>query len=119
MTLLAHRCEKPDDDGRTDFEHLFSCNGWQGIWRNGPFDYHHYRSGAHEDLGVPAAMEKLMEGRTTLVVAHRLLVFKHGNIAEEGTHASLLRRKSGIYPSLFERQALELTKGIESEGLIG
>jgi ATP-binding cassette subfamily B protein len=77
---------------------------------------------------IQQAMERLMEGRTTLVVAHRLstvraldrlLVFEHGHIAEEGTHASLIRRKSGIYRGLFERQALELTKGITSEGLIG
>ena len=77
---------------------------------------------------IQEAMEKLMEGRTTLVVAHRLstvraldrlLVFKHGHIAEEGTHASLIRRESGIYRGLFERQALDLTKGIASEGLIG
>lgn len=70
---------------------------------------------------IQEAMERLMQGRTTLVVAHRLstvraldrlLVFDHGRIAEEGTHESLIRMKSGIYRGLFERQALELTKGM-------
>jgi ATP-binding cassette subfamily B protein len=39
-------------------------------------------------------------------------VFEHGRIAEEGTHASLIRLQGGIYRGLFERQALELTKGL-------
>ncbi len=47
-----------------------------------------------------------MQGRTTLVIAHRLstvraldrlLVFDHGRIVEEGDHASLVQRKNGIY----------------------
>jgi ATP-binding cassette subfamily B protein len=66
-------------------------------------------------------MERLMEGRTTLVIAHRLstvraldrlLVFDKGKIVEEGTHEQLIRRQNGIYRRLFERQALELTKGL-------
>jgi ATP-binding cassette subfamily B protein len=76
---------------------------------------------SESEMLIQQAMERLMLGRTTLVVAHRLstvrsldrlLVFDHGHIAEEGTHASLIRRKDGIYRGLFERQALELTKGI-------
>ncbi|MGZ9719081.1 ABC transporter ATP-binding protein [Rhizobium miluonense] len=83
---------------------------------------------SESEMLIQQAMERLMDGRTTLVVAHRLstvraldrlLVFEHGHIAEEGTHASLIRRSSGIYRGLFERQALELTKGITSEGLVG
>ncbi|TCR87801.1 ABC transporter ATP-binding protein [Rhizobium sp. BK376] len=78
---------------------------------------------SESEMLIQQAMERLMEGRTTLVIAHRLstvraldrlLVFEHGQIAEEGTHASLIRRKSGIYRGLFERQALELTRGIAS-----
>lgn len=62
-----------------------------------------------------------MVGRTTLVIAHRLstvraldrlLVFDRGRIVEEGDHASLIRLNGGIYRRLFERQALELTKGL-------
>ena len=62
-----------------------------------------------------------MVGRTTLVVAHRLstvraldrlLVMDHGRIIEEGSHDQLIRLKGGLYRRLFERQALELTKGL-------
>ena len=71
---------------------------------------------------IQEAMERLMEGRTAIVIAHRLstvrsmdrlLVFDHGTIAEEGTHDVLVRRENGIYRRLFERQALELAKGLE------
>ncbi len=76
---------------------------------------------SESEMLIQNAMERLMLGRTTLVVAHRLstvrsldrlLVFDHGKIAEEGTHASLIQKKGGIYRGLFERQALELTKGL-------
>ena len=70
---------------------------------------------------IQAAMERLMVGRTTLVIAHRLstvraldrlLVFDRGRIAEEGSHETLITLRGGIYRGLFERQALELTRGL-------
>ncbi|RUW29668.1 ABC transporter ATP-binding protein, partial [Mesorhizobium sp. M1E.F.Ca.ET.041.01.1.1] len=70
---------------------------------------------------IQKAMERLMVGRTTLVIAHRLstvraldrlLVFDRGRIVEEGSHDELIRLNGGIYRRLFERQALELTKGL-------
>jgi ATP-binding cassette subfamily B protein len=70
---------------------------------------------------VQEAMERLIEGRTTIVIAHRLstvrkldrlLVFENGRIVEEGTHEALVRKSDGIYRKLFERQALELTRGL-------
>lgn len=72
---------------------------------------------------IQQAMERLMEGRTTIVIAHRLstvqaldrlLVFDGGRIVEEGTHAELVAQHSGIYRRLFERQALGLLKGLEA-----
>jgi ATP-binding cassette subfamily B protein len=73
---------------------------------------------------IQEAMERLMEGRTTIVVAHRLstvrsldrlLVLERGHIVEEGDHDALIRIEHGLYRRLFERQALELTKGLQAQ----
>src|SRR6195952_399141 len=65
---------------------------------------------------IQQAMERLMKGRTSIVIAHRLstvrsldriLVFDRGEIVEQGTHAILTARPGGIYRGLFERQATE------------
>ncbi len=61
---------------------------------------------------VQAALETLMQGRTTLVIAHRLstvekadriVVLQKGEIVEIGTHAELLARK-GVYAQLHRIQ---------------
>jgi ATP-binding cassette, subfamily B, bacterial len=68
---------------------------------------------------IQQAMERLMKGRTSIVIAHRLstvrsldriLVFDRGEIVEQGTHASLAKRPGGIYRGLFERQVLEFDR---------
>jgi ATP-binding cassette, subfamily B, bacterial len=65
---------------------------------------------------IQQAMERLMNGRTSIVIAHRLstvrsldriLVFDRGEIVEQGTHAALTARTGGIYRCLFEHQATE------------
>jgi subfamily B ATP-binding cassette protein MsbA len=61
---------------------------------------------------VQAALEALMRGRTTIVIAHRLstvekadriVALEHGRIAETGTHRELLAR-GGIYDKLYRIQ---------------
>jgi ATP-binding cassette subfamily B protein len=68
---------------------------------------------------IQQAMERLMKGRTSIVIAHRLstvrsldriLVFDRGVIVEQGTHATLAARAGGIYRGLFERQATEFDR---------
>ncbi|MGA0564270.1 ABC transporter ATP-binding protein [Ancylobacter sp. VNQ12] len=63
---------------------------------------------------IQQAMERLMQGRTAIVIAHRLstvramdriLVFEHGRILEDGRHEELLARPGGRYRRLFERQS--------------
>ena len=64
------------------------------------------------ELKIQAAFGKLMEGRTTFIVAHRLstvreadviLVMKDGQIIEQGDHDSLLAQ-NGFYRHLYESQ---------------
>ncbi|WP_186043775.1 ABC transporter ATP-binding protein [Burkholderia gladioli] len=84
---------------------------------------------SESELLIQQAMERLMEGRTTIVVAHRLstvrsldrlLVLDRGRVIEEGDHDALIRIEGGVYRRLFERQALELAKGlIEQTGGYG
>ena len=70
---------------------------------------------------IQDAMERLMRGRTTLVIAHRLstvrtldriLVFDQGRIVEDGSHALLMQRKDGIYRRLVQRQAEGVADGL-------
>lgn len=66
-----------------------------------------------EDL-IQKALWNLMEGRTAIVVAHRLstvqkmdriIVMDKGKIVEEGSHKELLNNKSGVYAGLWARQS--------------
>jgi ATP-binding cassette subfamily B protein len=67
---------------------------------------------AESETLVQKALDKIMEGRTTLVIAHRLatvigadriLVLDHGRLVEEGTHQSLIGR-GGVYKRLADLQ---------------
>lgn len=78
---------------------------------------------------IQKGMEALMKGRTSFVIAHRLstirranriLVIEDGKIAEQGTHAELLRQR-GHYYRLYTQQfrhQLEVQYGVSDE-LIG
>ena len=64
---------------------------------------------AHTEQTIQAALERLMRGRTTFVIAHRLatvrdadliLVFQDGRIVERGRHAELLTA-GGLYYQLY------------------
>jgi len=68
--------------------------------------------GSTTEALVQDAGERVMEGRTAIVVAHRLstvrscdriLVFHHGEIREQGSHRELLA-KGGLYARLYQLQ---------------
>ena len=72
---------------------------------------------AQSEQMVQAALEQAMQGRTTLVIAHRLAtvqkadviwVLDHGRLVEQGTHAELIAR-GGLYASL---AALQFDDGV-------
>jgi ATP-binding cassette subfamily B protein len=62
---------------------------------------------------VQDALDRVMKGRTTIVIAHRLstvvdadkiIVMEAGRVVETGTHASLIRKKGGIYARFYALQ---------------
>ena len=74
------------------------------------------------ESSIQDALEHMMEGRTSIVIAHRLttilkadsiLVVKDGVIAEQGTHDELLA-KNGVYRELYETQFRKVIE-MESE----
>ncbi|WP_027422534.1 ABC transporter ATP-binding protein [Lachnobacterium bovis] len=66
------------------------------------------------EIKIQEAFEKLMDGRTTFIVAHRLatirsadiiLVMKNGSIIEKGNHKDLMKKR-GFYYNLYQSQFL-------------
>ncbi|HXF95793.1 MAG TPA: ABC transporter transmembrane domain-containing protein [Gemmatimonadales bacterium] len=70
---------------------------------------------------IEEAMERLLVGRTTLIIAHRLstvrradrlCVLDRGRLVEEGTHEALLGR-GGLYARLYQRQFRDAEAAVE------
>lgn len=68
---------------------------------------------AASEMQVQAALERLMEGRTTVIIAHRystvvkadrILVLQEGRIVQQGRHEELLRQRDGLYHHLMQHQ---------------
>jgi ATP-binding cassette subfamily B protein len=70
---------------------------------------------------IQQAMDRLMAGRTAIVIAHRfstvrtmdrILVFERGRVVEEGDHEALMTRAHGHYRRLFDRQVGGIVSGV-------
>lgn len=71
---------------------------------------------SHSEQLIQQATDKMTEGRTSIIIAHRLttvkkankiIVLDKGNIVETGTHEELLQIENGYYRNLYEVQFLE------------
>jgi ATP-binding cassette, subfamily B, bacterial len=69
---------------------------------------------SESELLIQDALDQLMKGKTVIAIAHRLstikkmdriIVINEKGIAEEGTHESLIAKKSGLYKKLWALQA--------------
>jgi subfamily B ATP-binding cassette protein MsbA len=71
---------------------------------------------SESELMVQEALDRLMHGRTSFIIAHRLstvhrcdriFVLDRGAIVERGTHEELLRNDSGLYKRLYSLQFVD------------
>ena len=71
---------------------------------------------SHSEQLIQQATDKMTEGRTSIIIAHRLttvkkadkiIVLDKGRIVETGTHEELLQIENGYYRNLYEVQFLE------------
>ena len=73
---------------------------------------------------VQEAIDRAMQHRTVLVIAHRLstvrsastvIVIERGSIAESGTHEELVARPGGVYSRLVLRQLMAANQGMNGD----
>ncbi len=78
---------------------------------------------AETEARIERAIERLMAGRTTFIIAHRIrtvmnadliLVLDHGRIVQQGRHDALLRETDGLYRQIYELQ-MRLRASLEAE----
>ncbi|MHA2183742.1 MAG: ATP-binding cassette domain-containing protein, partial [Promethearchaeota archaeon] len=82
------------------------------------------------EIQIQEAMEHVMEGRTTIVIAHRLttvrnvdriIVLDHGMIVEEGNHETLLKKDgyyARLYNTYFKHQSYEFMEEMKSKRML-
>src|SRR5689334_5621268 len=82
LLLYRNAVRLPDTEPAEVFEGLFRAHDWGGCWRNGIYPYHHYKSTAHEALGIYRGSAKVQlggdNGVTFEVAAGDVLVIPAG-----------------------------------------
>lgn len=83
---------------------------------------------AESEKSVQEALDRVMVGRTTIIVAHRLstirnadviAVVQNGNIVETGSHEELILKQNGAYSSLVQLQEAASMQHLPSHGPLG
>lgn len=83
---------------------------------------------AESEKSVQEALDRVMVGRTTIVVAHRLstirnadviAVVQNGKIVETGSHEELILKQDGAYSSLVQLQEAASRHNLPSQGPLG
>lgn len=101
VLLYRHGIPIHGPDPAVAFEERYRKNGWEGIWRNGVFDFHHYHATAHEvlgcargsvtvELGGPRGREVTLEAGDVVVLPAGTA---HMNVGHEGGYQIV-----GAYP---------------------
>jgi uncharacterized protein YjlB len=82
VVVMREVLARDTQDRAAAFEDAFHANGWQGIWRNGIFDYHHFHTRGHEALGIAKGHVRILlggeTGRTVKLNAGDLAVLPAG-----------------------------------------
>lgn len=90
------------NDPAASIEERFHDQGWEGVWRNGIFTYHHYHSTAHEALGIARGHVTVQlggpHGRTVDLEAGDLVVLPAGT-AHRNLRQSADLLVVGAYPA--------------------
>jgi len=91
----------PQSNPAAVIEILFESNGWDGCWRNGIYDFHHYHSTAHEVLGVyngSAEVQLGGDGGVSLTVYRGDVIIIPAGVAHKNLGAGRDFRIVGAYP---------------------
>lgn len=62
VLLYRRAVSLSDRDPAASLEACFQENGWDGLWRNGVFDFHHYHATTHEVLGCARGWVRVQLG---------------------------------------------------------
>ena len=62
LLIYEDAIDAPGHDLAGAIEQIFMDNGWDGMWRNGIYAYHHYHSTAHEVLAIYSGKVKVQLG---------------------------------------------------------
>jgi uncharacterized protein YjlB len=102
LTLLQQVFDPKTENLAQAIEKTFHENAWEGSWRNGIYDFHHYHSTAHEVLGLYAGRVKVRfggpDGQAVAAKAGDVIIIPAG-VSHQNLDQSPDFRCVGAYPA--------------------